>query len=229
MAKISRKAGTTSHILEIFLQDSSKTTGDGLTGLLFSTAGLTCYYKRNRDTASVAVTLADITTLGTYASGGLKAVDGTHMPGVMEFHPPDAALAAGSGTVTFFFQGATNLAQTPQEVELTATDNQDAVRGGMTALPNVNAGASGGLPTGDASGRVTGAANLLDAIAVTDPGAPASHTTLSKRVNALWRAIYGKATMTATQQKWYADDGSTVNATSSVSDDGTTQTRGAAS
>lgn len=36
-----------------------------------------------------------------------------------------------------------------------AFDPYDAVRLGLTALPNAAAGASGGLPTGDASGRVT--------------------------------------------------------------------------
>lgn len=35
-----------------------------------------------------------------------------------------------------------------------AFNHADAVRLGLTALPNVNAGANGGLPTGDASGRV---------------------------------------------------------------------------
>src|SRR4051812_8725309 len=107
------KAGTTSGILPVFLQDNSVTTGAGLTGLVYNTASLTCYYKRSNGTASVVVTLADITTLGTWVSGGFKAMDGTHMPGSYEFHPPDAALAAGATWVEFFFMGATNLAQTP--------------------------------------------------------------------------------------------------------------------
>jgi hypothetical protein len=41
------------------------------------------------------------------------------------------------------------------EIELTAWDNQDTVRGGLTALPNAAAGATNGLPLSvDASGRV---------------------------------------------------------------------------
>src|ERR1700722_9533176 len=104
------KAGSTSVILgEVFLQDSSKTDGSGLAGLAFGTSGLTCYYKRNRDSSSVAVSLATM-TLGTFAAGGFKEVDATHMPGIYDFCPPDAAFAAGSQTVTFYFQGATNLA-----------------------------------------------------------------------------------------------------------------------
>lgn len=76
-----------------------------------------------------------------------------------------------------------------------------------------------------ASGVALSAAGL-DSIAVTDPGAPASHTTLAKMLVAVWRALWKKDTLTATQWKRYADDGSTVNATSTVSDDNTTQTRG---
>jgi hypothetical protein len=147
VAKISRLAGSTSEIWAIFAQDSSSTVGAGLAGLLYNTSGLTCYYKRNTGTAAVAVTLADITTLGTYVSGGFKSIDGTNAPGLIEFHPPNAAIASGAKSVAFYFKGATNLAPVVLEVELTAVDNQDAVRFGMSALPNAAAAASGGLPT----------------------------------------------------------------------------------
>lgn len=40
-------------------------------------------------------------------------------------------------------------------VQIMAYDAMDTVRLGLTALPNVAAGASGGLPTGNASGQVT--------------------------------------------------------------------------
>jgi hypothetical protein len=70
------------------------------------------------------------------------------------------------------------------------------------------------------------AAAGLDAISVADPGAPANHTTLAKMIVALWRAVWKKSTMTATQEKRFANDGTTVNATAALSDDLTTQTRG---
>jgi hypothetical protein len=66
----------------------------------------------------------------------------------------------------------------------------------------------------------------LDAVSVADPGAPANHTTLAKMLVAVWRALWKKETLTATQQKRYADNGTTVNATAAVADDLTTQTRG---
>ena len=78
-------------------------------------------------------------------------------------------------------------------------------------------------------GKVTLTATGLDSIAVTDPGAPASHTTLPKMLVALWRTVFSKVTETSTELKWYDDAGTGVNATSTLSDDGTTKTKGAAS
>jgi len=151
MAQISRQAGTTSQVTLLFIQDSSSTAGAGLTGLSYNTASLTCYYKRSSGTVAVAVTLANITTLGTYVSGGFREVDAANLPGVYEFHPPDAALASGADSVAFVLKGAANMAPCPMVIELTGTSNQDAVRGGMTALPNANASTSGGLLTYGAS------------------------------------------------------------------------------
>jgi hypothetical protein len=134
VAKISRVVGTTSQVLEIFIQDATSTTGAGKTGLAFNTAGLACFYKRSLGTASVSVTLANITTLGTFVSGGFKEVDSTNMPGVYEFDPPNAALAAGADSVVFIITG-TGIAPLLLEIELTAVNNQDATRFGLAALP----------------------------------------------------------------------------------------------
>lgn len=139
---------------DIFIQDSTSTTGAGKTGLVFNTSSLTCYYHRNTASASVAVTLATM-TLGTFASGGFKEVDATNMPGVYSFCPPDAALASGASRVVFTFAGATGMSSVTLEIELTAFDPLDAVRGGFTALPNANAEAAGGLYT-----RGTGAGQI---------------------------------------------------------------------
>lgn len=147
MAKRQISVGSTSEVWEIFLQDSGSAVGAGKTGILYNAAGLSCYYKRNKGSASVSVTLADIPTLGTFVSGGFKQVDGTNMPGVYEFHPPDAALASGAQSVTFFFQGASGMAVLPLEVELVAVNLQDGVRFGLTALPNVASGSAGAIPT----------------------------------------------------------------------------------
>jgi hypothetical protein len=134
MAQISRQVGTTSQVTLLQIYDGSSTTGAGLTGLAFNTASLTCYYKRSNGTASVAVTLANITTLGTFVSGGFKEVDATNQPGLYEFHPPNAALASGADSVAFTLKGATNMAPCTLLIELTATSNQDATAGGISRL-----------------------------------------------------------------------------------------------
>ena len=141
-----RQVGTTSQIIQLFILNSTSSSGAGLSGLLYNSAGLTCYYKRNTASGDTSVSLATM-TLGTWATGGFKEVDSTNMPGFYEFGIPNAALASGADLVTFYFQGATNMVPIAVQVELTAINNQDAVRGGMTALPNANAAAAGGLTT----------------------------------------------------------------------------------
>ena len=76
------------------------------------------------------------------------------------------------------------------------------------------------------SDGLTLAATGLDAITATDPGTVA--TTFPGMVVQIWRRWFRKTTMTATQLKTYANDGSTVDTTQTISDDGTTQTQGAA-
>jgi len=78
----------------------------------------------------------------------------------------------------------------------------------------------------DKTGFSLGASGL-DAIATTVATTVA--TTFPEMVTQTWRRLYKKATMTTTHIKTYADDGTTVITTQAVSDDGTTQTQGAAS
>ena len=142
MAKISRQVGTTSQITELFAQNSAATNGAGLTGLAYNTNGMTCYYKRNTGSGSVAVTLDNITTLGTYeptngAHGALAVVDGANMIGVYEFQLPNNALNSGADSVVFCLQGAANMAPVLLEIELTAINSQSTGFGLLNASANV--------------------------------------------------------------------------------------------
>jgi hypothetical protein len=67
-----------------------------------------------------------------------------------------AGNATDSGTLGPLVLHATGTAAdaTDAMFEVVSYDPQDSVRLGLTALPNAAAGANGGLPTGDASGRV---------------------------------------------------------------------------
>jgi hypothetical protein len=152
--KLSIQAGSTSQTINVFIQDSSSTTGAGLAGLVYGSSGLTAYYALPK-AAAAAITLATLAAITTaWSSGGFKEIDATNMPGWYRLDIPDAALASGR-FVSIHLQGATNMAPLPIEIELTGWNNQDAVHGGMTALPNVAAGISGGMPlAADTSGRV---------------------------------------------------------------------------
>jgi hypothetical protein len=135
--KLSVHKGATSVLVRVFIQDSTSTAGAGLSGLVFNSSGLTCYQMRDDDgnAGGMAVTLATA-TLGTWATGGFKEKDSTNCPGWYEFGIPNAALATGSRSVDFHFKGAANMVPLPVEIELTGWDNQDAVHGGISALPN---------------------------------------------------------------------------------------------
>ena len=159
MAKQSLVAGTTSKSVGIFIQDSSQVNGAGLTGLAFNTASLVAYYWQPGGT-STAITLATLAAVNSaYSSGGFKEVDATNMPGVYRLDIPDAALT-GATSVIIMLKGAANMAPVVLEIELTAVNNQDAVRYGMTALPNAAAEAAGGLYTrGSGAGQINQPAN----------------------------------------------------------------------
>jgi len=161
LSKLQLVAGTTSKTVKIFVQDSSSTTGAGLGSLAFNTSGLIAYYIKEGDASSTAISLVTA-TLGTWTSSGFIVVDGTHMLGLYELSIPNAALT-GTKSVVIYLSGATNMVPCVLEIELTGWNNQDAVRGGMTALPNANAAASGGLPTIGATipNATAGAANGL--------------------------------------------------------------------
>jgi hypothetical protein len=123
--KLAIKAGTTSKLVDVFIQDSSSGVGAGLTGLAFGTASLTCYYYREGAGSAVQISLLTM-TLGTWTTSGFIVVDGTNMPGVYQLGVPDAAFAAGAKSVVIMLKGAANMAPCVLEIELTAVDNQSA-------------------------------------------------------------------------------------------------------
>jgi hypothetical protein len=149
-------AGTTSHTIDLFLQDSSSATGNGLTGLTHSTTGLTAYYRKGGTGASTAITLATQTATGAWTSGGFAEIDATNMPGVYRLDLPNAVIDS-AGYATVYLQGATNLLQTalridckpvPAAVQTIATDAVDAGALASDAVAEIQSG----LSTLDAAG-----------------------------------------------------------------------------
>lgn len=132
--KLARKVGSTSQILQIFVRDSSSSTGGGLTGLAFNTASLTAYYHRDTDTTATAISLVTM-TVGTFTSSGFKEIDATNMPGWYQFCPPNAALASGAASVVCHLKGASNMAPLPLEIDLDAQVDLTHILGTAVSTP----------------------------------------------------------------------------------------------
>lgn len=159
MAKQLVQINNTSRTEYVFIQNSSVSTGAGLTGLVFNTANLTADYCVERG-ARVNIPLVTQTATGAYSSGGFVAVDGTNMPGLYRFDVPNAVFAtAGADKAVVMLKGATNMAPVLLEYQIVAFNPDDAVRLGLTAIPNVAQGTIGSLPTANAAGAVTVATN----------------------------------------------------------------------
>lgn len=151
MAKREILAGATDQTIDVFIQDSSSTTGGGLTGLVYNTASLTCYYRKGATGTPAALSLATQTVGGAHSDGGFVAVDGTNCPGQYRLDLSDT-IVASAGMVTLYLKGAANMAPCVIEIEVVSVNKFDAVRMGMTALPNAAADAAGGLVVSDAGG-----------------------------------------------------------------------------
>ncbi|MCU1381981.1 MAG: hypothetical protein JWL71_678, partial [Acidobacteria bacterium] len=153
MAKLTRtRAAAGNPIAVIFVQDSSSTTGAGLTGLTNASSGLKISLRRELDAAptgySVAgATIETIAALGTYAAPTatkirFKEVDATLQPGFYEVHVAQAMVGTGDASrfVGGLAFGATNMAPCPFEIQLDTNDPADvyvrigAAGAGLTAV-----------------------------------------------------------------------------------------------
>lgn len=163
-----RKHSSTSNIVRFVLKNSS--TGQGLTGLTSASSGLIIStIADNEATATVytaaASNIETIVTLGTYAAPTaskcrFKEVDATNHKGLYELHFADARFSvANTEKLVISVTGATSLLDADYEIQLVQYDPFDAVRLGLTALPNAAADASGGLIISDAGGLDADAMN----------------------------------------------------------------------
>jgi hypothetical protein len=122
VAKLSIAPGTTNVTVYLFIQNSSSTTGAGLTGLVFNSASLTGYYVRPLGSAT-SITLATQTVTGAHSDGGFVEVSAANMPGVYRLDLPDAICASGVRSAVVMLKGATNMAPVTLEVDLNAEVN----------------------------------------------------------------------------------------------------------
>lgn len=137
------KKGSTSQSVIVRVIDS--TSGLPETTVAYNTAGVALWYRREGavKTSITAVTLATLDA--AYSSGGFLHIG----DGYCRIDLPDSALATGSNGVMIggVFTGMIVIGV---YVPLLDYDPQDAIRLGLTALPNAAADAAGGLPISDA-------------------------------------------------------------------------------
>jgi hypothetical protein len=160
-----RKNASISNVRRFKLVNS--TTGSGFTGATNGSSGLTISTICDVEATAVAYTQAGATiqtiaTLGTFAAPSanncrFKEVDATNHPGLCEFQFADARYAvANAKQMVVTVSGVTNLLQADYEIQLTSTDVDDAVHGGLSALPNTPVTTNGSLIT---SGTATAQLN----------------------------------------------------------------------
>jgi hypothetical protein len=89
-----------------------------------------------------------------WTTGGFIEVDAALMPGVYRYDVPNVVFATADKSVVML-KGATNMAPVVLEYQIVGFNPDDAVRLGLTSIPNVVQGTTGAISTGDASGRVT--------------------------------------------------------------------------
>lgn len=163
---IAYRRGQGSIILRVKILDSSVATGAGLAGLTSASSGLRISTIADNEASATAYTaggstIEGIATLGTFAAPTATKcrfgeVDATNHPGVYEIQLADARFAVSSArSLLVSISGATDAAETDAVIPLTDLDPYDAVRAGLTALPNAAAEASGGLITrGSSTGQL---------------------------------------------------------------------------
>ena len=168
---IGYKRGQTSVILRVKILNSSVATGAGLTGLTSASSGLIISTIADNEASATTYTVAgstieSITTLGTFATPTatkcrFKEVDATNHKGVYEIQLDNTRYAVSSAKFLLVsILGATNCAETDIVIPLRDLDPYDAVRAGLTALPNAAAEAAGGLYTrGSGAGQINQPAN----------------------------------------------------------------------
>ncbi len=163
--KLEINKGATSQLLEVFISDSSKTDGSGLTGVAFG--DITGYYYRSGAASPVQLAALKTMTVGTWVTEGFKEIDATNMPGYYQLGVPNAALLTGVDKVNIMLKGATNMAPLPLEIQL--IDSYVMYDGGIwvdsgAANTNTVPGVDG-LPNKKVS-TLTAARTIADAIGV---------------------------------------------------------------
>lgn len=144
MYTIDVKKATTD--VTVYLRVIDSTDGTPETAVAYDTAGIDLWYMRE-GSDHVSITEATQTAGGAHSDGGFVHIS----DGICRLDLPDAACATGVDHV-YVGGTVTGMIVIGLAINLVDYDPFDAVRMGMSALPNAAADAAGGLPISDAGG-----------------------------------------------------------------------------
>ncbi len=215
MSKRKLFAGIASVSLPVFIQDTTSTTGAGISGVTHTSSGLVLEYRRHGQSSWTSVTPVS-KTLGTYTSGGIVA-DGS-LAGAYEVDFPDAAFAAGSRFVLFRIRGVANMLAVLIEVELDAVDYQTDAFGALKPTTagrtlDVSAGGEAGIDLANV-GSPTSTLNLsgttikavTDGVTVTTNNDKGNYSLSTAGIQAIWDALTSALTTAGSIGKWIIDN-----------------------
>ena len=202
MSKILLRRGGTSNIIRMFLQDATSPSGAGKTGLAYNSAGLIISTIADVEATATTYTAALTTietvgTIGTYAAPTptkcrFREIDATNFPGVYEIQIADARFNVANSTQLIVSVQATGVATVYAEFQFTLADLLDAVRLGLTALPNVSSGSAGAIIT---SGTGTAQLSVSSGAVTVGTVNSGAATTIE---NAVWDATMSSHTGSTT-------------------------------
>lgn len=143
---MSKKVKNGSINVSVRIRIIDDTDGTPEQGVTSATPGLALWYQKE-GAAKVDLTESDLTALtDAHSDGGILHID----DGYYRVDIPDAAF---TGVDSVLIGGAvTGMIVIGTEIQIVGYDPNDAVRMGLTALPNAAADAAGGLPISDAGG-----------------------------------------------------------------------------
>lgn len=143
--------GTIDRSILVFIPDPAQTDGSG--NINIAHTDLTVSYTRVETDNDVIVTdvtssLNALTNLtDAHNDWGWKQVDSATAPGLYRLDVADALFAAGAWyAVVYVMLTSSAASPAPKAFRLVAVNELDAVRFGLSALPNAAAGASAGVP-----------------------------------------------------------------------------------
>lgn len=122
------KKGATDVTVDVMLIQNAgaSSPGNPLTGLVYNSASLTCYYREGATGTSTQLALATQTVGGAHSDGGFVEIDATNMPGMYRLDLSDTIVSGSNNKATVVLNGATDLATHYINIVLTDFDLQSA-------------------------------------------------------------------------------------------------------